>query len=565
MSSLENKSTQSNSEAQSQLSTPPAEVQNNTKPNKAQQYNEDGTLKIEPEEEMPQKPFSAYMGVCCMCLMIAFGGMIFGYDTGSISGFVNMSDFIERFGSHNSKGYYLSNVRTGLIVSIFNIGCAIGGLILGKLGDMYGRKIALMIVSIIYIVGIVIQIASVKAWYQYFIGRIISGLGVGGIAVLCPMLIGETAPKHLRGACVACYQLMVTCGIFLGYCINYGTKKYTGSAQWRITLGLSFLWGLFMIGGLTLVPESSRYLCEKGRIEEAKKALATCNKVEMDDPAVISELDVILANVEAEAMAGSATWKEIFETKTKVFQRLVMGTMIQSLQQLTGDNFFFYYGTTVFQAVGLEDSFQTSIIIGVVNFFSTGVGIYTVGLFGRRSCLLVGAACMTICLCIFASVGVKALWPNGWEVGSPSKAAGDVMIVFTCLYILSFATTWAPLAYVVVSESYPLRVKSKCIAIASAANWIWGFLISFFTPFITSAIHFAYGYVFMGCTVFMFFYVFFMVPETKGLSLEEVNDLWLEGVLPWKSANWVAPDKRGADYNAEALKHDEKKGLRKFF
>ena len=150
MSSLENKSTQSNSEAQSQLSTPPVDVQNNNKSNKAQRFNEDGTLKIDPEDEMPQKPFSAYWGVCSMCLMIAFGGMIFGYDTGSISGFVNMSDFIQRFGSHNSKGYYLSNVRTGLIVSIFNIGCAIGGLILGKLGDIYGRKIALMVVSIIF-------------------------------------------------------------------------------------------------------------------------------------------------------------------------------------------------------------------------------------------------------------------------------------------------------------------------------------------------------------------------------------------------------------------------------
>ncbi|SSD62212.1 related to Putative hexose transporter 12 [Saccharomycodes ludwigii] len=321
-----------------------------------------------------------------------------------------------------------------------------------------------------------------------------------------------------------------------------------------------------MLGGMTFVPESARYLCEKDRIGDAKRSMSAVNKVSIDDPSIQTEIDAIMAGVEAERLAGNATIKELFSTKTKVFQRLIMGIMLQSLQQLTGDNYFFYYGTTVFKAVGLADSFQTSIVIGVVNFFSTFVGIWVVGRFGRRTCLLWGAATMTACMVVFASVGVTRLWPEGANHKDiSSKGAGNCMIVFTCFYIFCFATTWAPLAYVVISESYPLRVKSKCMALATAANWIWGFLISFFTPFITSAINFYYGYVFMGCLVFMFFYVFFFVPETKGLSLEEVNDMWLEGVLPWKSASWVPASRRGAKYNAEALKHDEKKGLKRFF
>ncbi|KAL6946484.1 Hexose transporter 2 [Hanseniaspora osmophila] len=516
--------------------------------------------------EMPVKPNSAYIGLGVMCLMVAFGGFVFGYDTGSIGGFVAMSGFKEKYGSHNSSGYYLSNVRTGLIVSIFNIGCAIGGITLGKLGDMYGRKIGLMCVTIVYIVGIVIQIAAVHAWYQYFIGRIISGLGVGGIAVLSPMMISETAPKHLRGLLVSCYQLMITLGIFLGYCINYGTKGYTNTAQWRITLGLCFLWALFMLGGMTFVPETARYYCEKDRVEDARESLSKVNKVPKDDPALQAELDTIVAGVEAERLAGEASWKELFSTKTKIFQRLVMGVMLQSLQQLTGDNYFFYYGTTVFAAVGLSDSFQTSIVIGIVNFASTFFGLFFVNRFGRRTLLLWGAAAQVACFVVFASVGVTRLWPDG--AGHPensSKGAGNCMIVFTCFYIFCFAVSWAPLIYVVVSESYPLRVRSKCMAIATGANWIWGFLISFFTPFITNAIHFAYGYVFMGCLVFSFFYVFFVVPETKSLSLEEVEEMWQEGVLPWKSSSWVPASRRGVDYSAEALQHDEKKGFRRFF
>ncbi|KAG0653457.1 hexose transporter hxt1, partial [Monosporozyma unispora] len=431
-------------------------------------------------------------------------------------------------------------------------------------GDMYGRKMGLTIVVVIYIVGIVIQIATINKWFQYFIGRIISGLGVGGIAVLSPMLIAEISPKHLRGTLVACFQLMITLGIFLGYCTNYGTKNYSNSVQWRVPLGLCFAWALFMIGGMTFVPESPRFLCEVGKVEEAKHSIAVSNKVSMDDPSVLAEIEQIQAGIEAEREAGNASWGELFSTKGKIFQRLLMGCMIQSLQQLTGDNYFFYYGTTIFKAVGLKDSFQTSIVIGVVNFASTFVGIYLVGRFGRRTCLLWGACAMTACMVIYASVGVTRLYPHGQDQPS-SKGAGNCMICFTCFFIFCFATTWAPIPFVVNSETFPLRVKSKCMAVAQGCNWLWGFLISFFTPFITGAINFYYGYVFMGCLCFSFFYVFFFIPETKGLSLEEVNTMWLEGTLPWKSASWVPPSRRGADYDAEAMAKDDTPMYKRMF
>ncbi|CAG60202.1 uncharacterized protein GVI51_I00099 [Nakaseomyces glabratus] len=514
--------------------------------------------------EIPRKPLGAYWTVMCLCLMIAFGGFVFGWDTGTISGFVAQTDFKRRFGQRHSDGtYYLSNVRTGLIVAIFNIGCAFGGLTLGRTGDLYGRKKGLVIVVSVYVVGIIIQIASVDKWYQYFIGRIISGLGVGGIAVLSPTLISETAPKHLRGTCVSFYQLMITLGIFLGYCTNYGTKNYSNSVQWRVPLGLCFAWALFMIGGMSMVPESPRFLVEKGRLEEARRSIAISNKLSMDDPGVTFELDTISAGVEAERLAGSASWGELFSNKGKILPRVIMGVMIQSLQQLTGNNYFFYYGTTIFKAVGLEDSFQTSIVLGIVNFASTFVGLWTVERFGRRRCLLWGSATMAACFVIFASVGVKSLYPHGRDHAS-SKGAGNCMIVFTCFFIFCFATTWAPIAYVIVSETYPLRVKNRAMAIAVGSNWIWGFLIGFFTPFITSAINFSYGYVFMGCLVFSYFYVFFFVCETKGLTLEEVNDMYEEGVLPWKSPNWVPPSRRDASYDIDAMMHDDKPWYKRF-
>ncbi|AGO14256.1 AaceriAFL207Cp [[Ashbya] aceris (nom. inval.)] len=507
---------------------------------------------MEDAVEIPTKPATAYITVCLLCVFVAFGGFIFGWDTGTISGFVNHTDFKRRFAQVNNEGgYYWSNARVGLIVAIFNIGCAVGGIILSKLGDMYGRRIGLMIVTLIYVVGIVIQIASNNKWYQYCIGRVISGLGVGGIAVLSPMLISETSPKHLRGTLVSCYQLMITAGIFLGYCANYGTKsKYDDSRQWRIPLGLCFLWAIFMVAGMVFVPESPRYLVEKDKIDAAKRSLATSNKVPVDDPAIEAEVNNIQAGVELERMAGNASWGELFTVRTKIFQRVIMGIMIQSLQQLTGNNYFFYYGTTIFDSVGLEDAYKTSIILGAVNFGSTFAAMYTVDRFGRRKCLLYGAALMAICMVIFATVGVTRLWPNGPDQPS-SKPAGNAMIVFTCLYIFFFATTWAPIAYVIVAETFPLKVKAKGMAIATAANWIWGFLIAFFTPYITNAIRFYYGYVFMGCLIFGFFYIFFFVPETKGLTLEEVEEMWQEGVVPWRSESWVPSSRRHAQYSSD--------------
>lgn len=476
---------------------------------------------------VPDEPKSKYVMPAIMCCLIAFGGYVFGWDTGTISGFVNMPEFIHRFGQISGEGtYYLSKARTGLMVSIFNIGCALGGVTLGKTADMYGRKIGLMITMVVYIVGIIIQIASVKSWVQYFIGRIIAGLAVGAVSVLAPMFISETAPKAIRGALVSMYQLMITLGIFLGYCTTYGTYHgYSDSRQWRIPLGLSFAWALLMILGMVFTPESPRYLIEAGRLDEAKASLAKVNRTDVDSDFIKNEMDILVAAIELEQSAGNASWGELFTGKPKIFYRLVVGVVLQSLQQLTGDNYFFYYGTLIFQSVGLKDSFETSIIFGVINFASTFLSLFVVDRFGRRKTLMGGSAGMLVCLVIYASIGVKNLYSGGFGVDA-NKPVGDAMIFLACFFIFFFATTWGPAVYVVVSETYPLRIRSKGMAIATAANWLWGFLIAFFTPFIAGAIHFAYGYVFFGCLVFSFFFVFAFVPETKGLSLEEVDELY---------------------------------------
>ena len=196
-----------------------------------------------------------------------------------------------------------------------------------------------------------------------------------------------------------------------------------------------------MIGGMAFVPESPRYLVKRDRVEDARLSIAKTNKVPLDDNTVKLEIMNLEASVEMERLAGEASWTELITGKPAILRRTIMGIMIQSLQQLTGDNYFFYYGTTIFKAVGMDDSFETSIVLGIVNFASTFFSLYTVDKFGRRNCLLYGCVGMVCCYVVYASVGVTRLWPHGPNAGISSKGAGNCMIVFACFYIFCFATT----------------------------------------------------------------------------------------------------------------------------
>lgn len=491
---------------------------------------------------MPERSTKDQLSSIVLCFFIAFGGFIFGFDTGTISGFTNMPDYINRFGLQDADGNS-KTYKIGLIVAIFNVGCAFGCIFLSKIADIYGRRIGLMFAMVVYIVGIIIQISALHSWIQIVFGRLIAGFAVGTVSVLSPLFIGETSPKAYRGTLVCCFQLCVTFGIFIGYCINYGTyHNFSDSRQWRITLGLSFAWALFLFIGMVFLPESPRYLIEKGKIEEAKKSIASSNGVSTDEPGVYTEIQLIQAGIDREKLAGNASWGQLIVGKPRILMRVITGVMLQSLQQLTGNNYFFYYGTYIFDAVGLSDSFQTSIVLGVVNFASTFVGIFAIERLGRRLCLLSGGVAMAICFLIYSVLGT---------VGDVHiKPQGDAQIFITTLFIFFFASTWAGGVYSIVSEIYPLRIRSKAMAVATAGNWTWGFLISFFTTAITNKIQFAYGFVFFGCICFGTIFTYFFVYETKGLSLEEVDQLYASGIPAWKSGSWKAPSQEDMAFSA---------------
>ncbi|BCS23178.1 sugar porter family MFS transporter [Aspergillus puulaauensis] len=486
-----------------------------------------------------------------MGLFVSMGGLLFGYDTGQISGFQEMSNYLQRYGELQSDGSYaFSNVRSGLIVGLLSVGTLIGALCGAPVADKLGRKWSITVWCLILIVGLIVQISAPDGnWAQMVVGRWVTGLGVGGCSLVVPMYQGESAPKNVRGALISSYQLFVTLGIFLAYCINLGTEGLEGTAQWRITLGLTFLFALILGGGMAMFPESPRFDYRHGKIDTARTTMARLYGVPENHQVIIRELAEIQAQLDAETHEEQV-WHEFF-TDPRMFYRIVLGIVLQALQQLTGANYFFYFGTTIFQGAGISNSFITQVILGAVNFGTTFGGLYVVENFGRRKSLITGALCMFVLFMIFASLGHFML-----DVETPENTPGPGkgMVVVACFFVLFYATTWGPIVWSLIAELFPGKHRAKGMALATASNWLWNFLIGFFTPFITGAIDFAYGYVFAGCLLVAALVVYFFVIEGKDRTLEELDWMYVNKVKPWQSASYEMPT---------ITYHDDARGARK--
>ncbi|KAF2090395.1 hexose transporter HXT13 [Saccharata proteae CBS 121410] len=461
----------------------------------------------------------------------SLGGFMFGYESGQISGFVQMTDFKARF----AEDGVFSNAREGTIVGLLCIGTLIGCLCSAPLADRLGRRYTISASAFFYIIGVIIEITSSTQWVQFAIGRLVAGLGIGALSTVVPMYQSESIPRRIRGAVVSSYQLFITLGIWTAYMITYGTEdSYSNSAQWRIPNGLSALWAIILGTSVLFMPESPRFAYRIGRVDEARKNMSRLNGCAPDHELINQELNDIEEKLQAERAGGEHPWYECF-TGPRMAYRTLLGMALQAGQQLTGANFFFYYGTTIFQAVGLQNSYVTSIILGTVNVASTIIGLWVVDNCGRRKSLMAGAAWMFMCFMVYSFVGEFNLTNAD---GSTNQAGGNIMIVFTCFFIFAFATTWGPMVWAIVGELYPARYRATCMGVATASNWLFNFLISFFSPYISGAISWWYGLVFGGCCFVLFFIVYFFLIESKDRSLEEIDTMYVLHVNPITSAKW---------------------------
>ncbi|EEB08657.1 hexose transporter Ght8 [Schizosaccharomyces japonicus yFS275] len=466
-----------------------------------------------------------------MLVFVSMAGWMFGADTGSIGGITNMRDFQSRYADRYdpiTDTYTYSNARQGLLTGMVNLGSFTGCILSSPVADKLGKRVSIIIWTVVYLIGVIVQLTTVPSWVQFMVAKIWTGIGIGALSVVAPSYQSEVAPASLRGSIVTTYQLFITMGIFIAACINMGTHKLQRTAQWRVSIGINLLWGLIMLFGIMYLPESPRYLIAIGKDDEALQVMSKNNDLPVGDEVIQAEYHIIKSDCEAELAGGPCTWSEVFSKKIRY--RTFLGIAVMGFQQLTGANYYFYYGTQVFKGTGMNSPYLAAIILDAVNCGCTFGAIYVLEVFGRRNPLIIGGVWQSICFFIYAAVGDRALYRKN---GTSNHRAGAVMIVFSCLFIFAYAQTWAPAAYVIIGESYPVRYRSKCAAVATSGNWIWNFLISFFTPFITSSIGFRYGYIFASCNLAGAVVIFLFAHETKGLTLEEIDALYASGCKPW--------------------------------
>jgi sugar porter (SP) family MFS transporter len=505
-----------------------------------------------------------------LCAFASFGGIFFGYDSGYINGVLNSPLFIEEVqGPVCPQGLAtpggacaISSNNTSLIVSILSAGTFFGALAAGDIADIYGRKWTIVAGCMIYIIGVILQMAA-NGRDLLVAGRAIAGIGVGFESAIVILYMSEICPKKVRGALVSGYQFCITIGLLLAACVNYSVQDRNDTGQYRIPIGIQFAWGIILAGGIACLPDSPRYFIKRGKTVEAKKALMKVRGVHPSKPdaehlraMVEFELAEIIANEEYEreqTPAGGwlAGWTNCF--KGSLFQsnsnlrKTILGTSLQMMQQWTGVNFIFYYSTPFLESTGaIKNTFLISLIFTLVNVCSTPLSFYGMEKFGRRTLLLYGAFGMLICQFLVAIIGVtvgfnKSITLEDGTTRAQNLSAVNAQIAFIAIFIFFFATTWGPGAWVLIGEVFPLPIRSRGVALSTASNWLWNTIIAVITPYMVgkkegnlrSSVFFIWG----GLCTTAFVYTYFLVPETKGLSLEQVDQMMAE-TSPRTSAKW---------------------------
>ncbi|KAJ7649287.1 general substrate transporter [Mycena rosella] len=438
--------------------------------------------------------------------------------------------------AHLPTDFSLPAWEKSLMTSILSAGTFFGALVAGDVADMIGRRPTIIMGCVVFAIGCILEIAPQDVLGLFVVGRLVAGAGVGFISAIIILYMSEIAPKKVRGALVSGYQFCITLGILLANCVVFATQNRLDTGSYRIPIGVQFLWALILGGGLLFLPESPRYWVRKGEIEKATLALAHVRDQPRESDFVQDELAEIIANLEFERAHIPQTgyvggWLACFRGSlfdgSSNIRRTIVGTGLQCAQQFTGINFIFYFGTSFFQTLGtISNPFLISLITTLVNVLSTPISFYIIERFGRRRILLVGGSCMVVC---------QFIVPGG------NPRAVQAEIAFICLNIAAFAMTWGPAAWVVVGEMFPLPIRSRGVGMSTASNWFWNCIIAVITPYFVSADKLNLGpkvfFIWGSTAALSVLFAYFFISETKGLSLEQVDQM-LGETTPRTSNGW---------------------------
>ena len=476
--------------------------------------------------------------VFVIALISCISGLMFGIDISSMSLFIGDDKYIKYF-------HKPSTTMQSFITSAMSLGSFFGSICSSFVSEPFGRRSSLMVCGFFWCVGAAIQ-SSAQNQAQLIIGRFISGFGVGFGSSVAPVYGSELAPRKIRGLIGGLFQFSVTLGVLIMFYICYGLNFINGVASFRVAWGLQIIPGLVLILGCFFIPESPRWLAKQGYWEDAEYVVAKIQaKGNREDPDVLIEMSEIKEQIMLDEHIKAFTYADLF-TK-KYILRTVTACWAQAWQQLTGMNTLMYYIVYVFQMAGYEGdaNLVASSIQYCLNTGMTIPALYFMDKLGRRPVLLTGAAFMMAWQ--FAVSGLLATYSVDNPINEtvriqiPEEHGKAAKAVIACcyLFVVSFACSWGVCIWVYCAEVWgDSASRQRGAALTTSVNWIFNFAIAMFTPSafknITWKTYMVFA-TFCGC---MFIHVFFFFPETKGKRLEEIGQMWAEGVPAWKSASW---------------------------
>ncbi|KLK88072.1 major facilitator transporter [Methanoculleus sediminis] len=438
--------------------------------------------------------------VLVVAAVAAVAGVLFGFDTGVISGailFIN-------------EEFSLTSVMSEVAVSSVLMGAIVGALFGGPFSDRVGRRSSILAASLIFIAGTFVVVLS-PIFSIFIVGRILIGIAIGVASFVAPLYISEIAPENIRGALVSLNQLLITVGILIAYGVNY---YFAAAGDWRAMFLAGVIPGTVLLVGMFLMPRSPRWLVFMNRPADAGRVL----KKIRGTADVSDELGQIERSVRTE---GAGTWSDLVAPAVRL--PLLLGVGLAVLQQATGINTVIYYAPTIFQFAGLAEataSIAATVGIGVVNVLVTLVAIRLVDRAGRRPLLLWSLAGMGIAMLI---LGVGFALESG-GAGGAAVSLGQVTAVSLIIYVAAFALGLGPIFWLIIAEIYPLSVRGLAMSLATVTNWAANFIIA--ATFLSlvdligeSGVFLLYALV----ALFAWLFVFKLVPETKGLSLEQIE------------------------------------------
>ena len=447
-----------------------------------------------------------YIWLYIVAIVASLGGLLSGYDTGVISGallFIN-------------ETWDLSDSLQGFLVSSVLIGAVIGAATNGILADIFGRKKIIMATAVIFIIGSILCALAPNV-IVLILSRIFIGFAVGIVNFVVPLYLSEISPKALRGTLVSLYQWAITAGILFSYIINSAFANAVYSWRWMLFAGV--VPSLILLVGMSLMQDTPRWLVSKNRDEEAKKVF---KKIEPDIDA-----DKEIADIK-QTINKSSEKEEKFVFKKWMIMPFVVGIGIMFAQICTGINTIIYYAPTIFKIAGFDsntNAIYATAGIGLINFLMTIIAVFFTDKFGRKPLLYIGLTGVMLSL---VGLGCAFYWANILGDNLKWVAVGSL-----ATYIICFAFSLGPIGWIIVSEVFPLKIRGLAMSMCTVANFAFNFFVVGSFPVLIHRIGGAYTFwMFAAVSLLCIIFVYFFVPETKGISLETIESNWIKGIKP---------------------------------